>query len=265
MNFEKIYFLTNTRYFIPGILLSLIALAAMIFLDSSGKQSDAMFAGLWLTGWTVAVIFLFLRMRLAWRKALSASVRRISAYSGAVGATLFFLFFGAFEVVGLFMLASQTSIWILVLLLSVVFLNGLFYWLLKAPTRAGRQIMDKIEGFKMFLSIAERERLNLLNPPEKTPELFEKYLPYALALGVEQTWAEQFADILAAAKEGGSAYSPVWYSGHSWSHSGTSGFSSSLGSSLSGAISSSSSAPGSSSGSGGSSGGGGGGGGGGGW
>ena len=59
--------------------------------------------------------------------------------------------------------------------------------------------MDKIEGFKLYLSVAEKDRLNLLNPPEKTPALFEKYLPFALALDVENAWSEQFAEVLAKA------------------------------------------------------------------
>ena len=109
--------------------------------------------------------------------------------------------------------------------------------------------------------------MNVLTRASKTPELFEKYLPYALALDVEQEWAEQFADVLAQAGQKGATYSPAWYSGSNWSTLGATGFASSLGSSFSGAISSSSTAPGSSSGGGGggSSGGGGGGGGGGGW
>jgi uncharacterized membrane protein len=143
----------------------------------------------------------------------------------------------------------------------------LFYHLLKAPTFAGRKIMDQIEGFKLYLSVAEKERLNLLNPPEKTPALFEKYLPYALALDVENAWSEQFSEVLARAGTEAQPYTPVWYSGSSWDGFHTSRFTDSLGSSFASAISSSSSAPGSSSGSGGggSSGGGGGGGGGSGW
>ncbi len=57
--------------------------------------------------------------------------------------------------------------------------------------------MDQIEGFADYLSAAEKDRMNFLNPPERTPELFEKYLPYALALGVEQAWSEQFSSVLA--------------------------------------------------------------------
>jgi len=37
--------------------------------------------------------------------------------------------------------------------------------------------MDQIEGFKLYLSVAEKDRLNLLNPPEKDPSLFEKTCP----------------------------------------------------------------------------------------
>jgi hypothetical protein len=69
--------------------------------------------------------------------------------------------------------------------------------------------MDKIEGFKRDLSVAEKDRLNLLNPPEKTPQLFEQYLPYALALDVEQEWGKQFAHILDRASKDDGSYRPA--------------------------------------------------------
>ena len=122
----------------------------------------------------------------------------------------------------------------------------------------------------MFLGAVDGDRLNRALPPQQTPQTFEKFLPYALALEVEQAWAQKFSSVLAAAgtsPNGGSiGYTPSFYSGSSWnSFSGTS-FASSFGSSLASAISSSSTAPGSGGGGGdGGSGGGGGGGGGGGW
>ena len=141
-----------------------------------------------------------------------------------------------------------------------------FAWI-DAPTREGRAVLDRIAGFKQYLSITEGERLDRLHPPEDTPELFERYLPYAVALGVENRWADRFAGILTAAAAQGRRQGFAWYSGSSdpWHNPGT--FVNRMGSSLSSAVSSASSAPGSSSGSGGggSSGGGGGGGGGGGW
>jgi len=144
--------------------------------------------------------------------------------------------------------------------------NGVFGKLLKAPTVAGQSALDHIRGFRMYLEVAEGEELKRLEkpPPKLTPQLFQSYLPAALALGVEQKWAERFARELELDPE---SYRPTWYAGSGWNPASMAGFSSQLGTSLSGAIASSSTAPGSSSGSGGggSSGGGGGGGGGGGW
>jgi uncharacterized membrane protein YgcG len=145
--------------------------------------------------------------------------------------------------------------------------NGLFGWLLKAPTVAGRAAMDHIEGFRMYLEVAEGEELKRATapPPPMTPQLYESYLPAALALGVEQRWAQKFARVLEIEAPN---YHPTWYAGSNAFNAASIGsFSSQLGSSLSSAISSASVAPGSSSGGGGggSSGGGGGGGGGGGW
>jgi len=146
-------------------------------------------------------------------------------------------------------------------------LHGLFAYLLKAPTPRGRLLMDKLEGFRQYLEVAEKDDLNLRYPPGMTPELFEHYLPFAVALGVEQAWAGRFAKVFAEleAKQGVS-YQPLWYEGN-FSYVNLAGFADNVGSGFTSAISSASTPPGSSSGGGGggSSGGGGGGGGGGGW
>ena len=150
-------------------------------------------------------------------------------------------------------------------LLAVPLVVSAFWWM-AAPTPEGRAVLDHVAGFKQYLSITERERLDRMTAPQDTPEVFERYLPYAIALGVENRWADRFAGVLAAAAAQGQQ-GFAWYAGSSnpWSNPG--GFVENVGSSLSSTISSASTAPGSSSGSGGggSSGGGGGGGGGGGW
>jgi len=142
-------------------------------------------------------------------------------------------------------------------------------WWISAPTKEGRAVLDRIAGFKQYLSITERERLDRMTAPEDTPEVFEKYLPYAIALGVENRWADRFQSVLAAAAAtpGAQQQGFLWYSGHGNPWDNPTGFVNDVGSTLSSVVSSASTAPGSSSGSGGggSSGGGGGGGGGGGW
>lgn len=144
---------------------------------------------------------------------------------------------------------------------------AVFAAIMKRPTGLGRKLLDQVLGFRDYLEIAEKDELNLRNPPDKTPQLFEAILPFALALGVEQAWADKFASVLAKVRgPDGGAYHPSWYSG-SWNSLNLSSNTSGLTSGLNDAISSSVTPPGSSSGSGGGgfSGGGGGGGGGGGW
>jgi uncharacterized membrane protein YgcG len=150
-----------------------------------------------------------------------------------------------------------------------VLVVGLFIQLMKAPTVEGQAMRDRIDGFRMFLDTAEKERWEVLNPPEMTPQLFEKYLPYALALDVDHTWSETFEREMRIKEPGDTyAYRPRWYSGRNFSGIGAGALSSSIASAMTSAISASSSPPGKKSGFGGGggfSGGGGGGGGGRGW
>ena len=142
-----------------------------------------------------------------------------------------------------------------------------FSIIMKSPTLRGRKVLDEVLGFKDYLEVAEKDEMNLRNPPEKTPQLFEAYLPYALALGVDQRWSEKFAEVLANVRQAdGSVYSPAWYNG-SWDSGSLASTTGHFSSALTTAVTSSVSPPGSSSGGGGGgfSGGGGGGGGGGGW
>jgi uncharacterized membrane protein YgcG len=185
----------------------------------------------------------------------------------AHGAFVLFLFLAASTGLPLFFSSLATGWYFPVLLpaLAAPIVLSAFWWM-SAPTVQGRKVLDDVAGFKQYLSITERERLDRMTPPEDTPALFEKYLPYAIALGVENRWADRFAPVLAAAAAQGQQ-GFAWYSGSGNPWSNTSGFVNSVGSSLASTVSSASTAPGSSSGSGGggSSGGGGGGGGGGGW
>ncbi len=147
-----------------------------------------------------------------------------------------------------------------------------FSWL-QSATKGGRKIMDQIEGFRQYLNVAEEDRLEYLNPPKKTPELFEKFLPYAIALDCENSWAKRFTGVLAAAGVGAAVSS--WYVGDRMNTSDIATFTDRLATSLPQTISSAATPPGSSGGGsgssssgssgGGSSGGGGGGGGGSGW
>jgi len=269
-DFKGRYFRSNLKWFVPGVILSVLTLAAVAGLAALVEGNPAVaFLCVWLSFWSLGVAALSRAVIAAWRGAgTGRGVGRLASGGSAVGLTLFALPFFAGEIIAAGFLVWMTSIWLVPILVLLGIANVKFYHFLKQPTLEGREVMDRIDGFRMYLRTAEGDMLMVSStPPRKTPELFERFLPYALALGVETAWAEKFAEVLARASAEGAEYAPAWYHGRSWTTMGAGGFASSLGSSFSSALSSAGTAPGSSSGSGGggSSGGGGGGGGGGGW
>ncbi|MBK9761086.1 MAG: DUF2207 domain-containing protein [Flavobacteriales bacterium] len=139
----------------------------------------------------------------------------------------------------------------------------LYVYLIKRPSEEKQALRARLLGFKMYLSAAEEKQLQHFNPPAMTPEVFEKYLPYAIAFEVEEIWGDRFQNMISSALVDPN-YKSSWYGG-TIMHYGS--FSHSMSSSLSSSVNSSSTPPSKSGGSGGggSSGGGGGGGGGGGW
>ena len=252
---EKVHFIRNLAWWVPGLLLSL--LGGLVFLLATGPSTATLNALLFLSLTSVCLVS---------KVALSVVQRGKDWGCGGLFLLLLFLGIWGFCFVGVTVLSS---FWVGGAVLYAVVLNQVFYHLIKAPTNLGQRVRDQVEGFRRYLSVAEEERLNLENPPEKTPELFERFLPYALALGCEQQWAEKFDDVLQAAgvAPGDSSYSPSYYS-DAGSSGSLSGAMSDLGGSFTGSLSSSATAPssgGGGGGGGGGSGGGGGGGGGGGW
>ncbi|MEW6689566.1 MAG: DUF2207 domain-containing protein [Pseudomonadota bacterium] len=71
--------------------------------------------------------------------------------------------------------------------------------LLPAYTAEGRKLQDAVEGLRQYLGVAESDDLARQKQPPRTKEEFAKFLPYAVALGVEKTWADAFARVLGAA------------------------------------------------------------------
>jgi uncharacterized membrane protein YgcG len=80
-----------------------------------------------------------------------------------------------------------------------------FGWFMPAHTEQGTRALEGVLGFEDFLVHVESDRFNKMI---KTPEMFEKFLPFAMALGVEKNWSKAFQGIL---KE-----PPNWYRGSSF-------------------------------------------------
>lgn len=161
------------------------------------------------------------------------------------------------------------TLWHTLAIVALAVLNMVFMYLMPAPTVKGQEVRTEIEGFRLYMETAEKLQLNAATPgsekpPMMTKERYERFLPYAVALGVEAPWTKYFEHVLPREAE---SYNPSWSSGQFTGSRALGAVSAALVANLnSGVVSAMPQSSGSSgSGGGGSSGGGGGGGGGGGW
>lgn len=163
---------------------------------------------------------------------------------------------------------SYWTWWHTLAIFALIGLNGLFMYLMPAPTRRGQTVRTHLEGFRLYMEKAEKLQLNTVEvgseaPPPMTVERYERFLPYAVALGVEKPWTKHFERLI---PEEAKSYEPAWSNVGARSFGSMGRMTSSVMSSMSSGVSSSlPQSSGSGSGGGGFSGGGGGGGGGGGW
>jgi hypothetical protein len=263
---REVYFKNNIAYTLGGVVLAVALLGALVWLE----VLDPIF----LVVAVVAAIVIGVLLSVVFGSAKGGVGGRIITLIWVVILGFNFLGVGLDALAG-FRLNIDTG---LIAAVSIIVIEIVFAILMRAPTIQGRKLMDQIEGFRMYMETAEKNRLNYVDKgePAMTVTRFESILPFAIALGVEKPWSERFeADLMRNAVEDatGSSYSPHWYRGGSWSTSGSSGdFSKSFSSIATGmsaamiaAQPSTSSGSGFSGGGGGGSGGGGGGGGGGGW
>ncbi|TIH10462.1 DUF2207 domain-containing protein [Pseudomonas leptonychotis] len=260
----KAWFSNNRGIWVWGLVW---AVAACLLMICSGAQSeDDMVTGLagavFSLGFGVPSLFV---LRLAWHQ---------PSWGKQVGLGLMGLMFVWPVPIGLWMLIESTSLPAILLMGVYLVLVVVFYYLLPAPSVNGRRLLDALEGYRDYLQLAERDVLALAGAaPAMSIALYERHLPYAMALGVEDQWSARFSAALASGliDPAQRDYQPDWYHSHS-NFSTPLAMSSALAAGLSSATalassppSSSSSGGGGGSSGGGSSGGGGGGGGGGGW
>jgi uncharacterized membrane protein len=77
-----------------------------------------------------------------------------------------------------------------------------FGWFMPARTADGAKALAGVLGFEDFLSHVEADHMDRIS---QTPETFEKFLPFAMALGVEKKWVGAFQNIY--------SQPPSWYQG----------------------------------------------------
>lgn len=88
------------------------------------------------------------------------------------------------------------------LLIVSVLVSALIWWLfarqMTAKTLTGARLHIAVLGFQEFMNRVDKDRIQRM-----PPNTFEKFLPYAMALGVEHHWAQAFEGIVKDP--------PTWY------------------------------------------------------
>jgi hypothetical protein len=267
------YYNSNAGYTIGGIVLSVVSLLALFVFGSLEPDTIVLMIIPIVVSVFVSVFVGGVAKSFRPGKSLGGKIMAVVAIAVIV--------FVGFSIISTLLLALLSSLMelhetpMIFAVGGIVLLNILYVFIMGAPTPLGSKMMDGIDGLRQYLTLAEKDRMNMAGVPEMSPQHFEKLLPYAVALGVEKPWTRTFETWLAAAAAGAAAaaaYHPGWYSGNFGGGNFSDrigGFSSSMASTIASTLPSpppsSSSGFSGGGGGGGSSGGGGGGGGGGGW
>lgn len=121
-----------------------------------------------------------------------------NGYSVGAGVCVFLLFL-VLQLLGWVNFFSSVLVFGVCVLISVV-IWWMFARVMTAKTIKGARTHIAVLGFQEFMNRVDGERLKTM-----PPDTFEKFLPYAMALGVEHHWAQAFAGIVKDP--------PSWYAG----------------------------------------------------
>ena len=113
------------------------------------------------------------------------------------------IFFGGLLAQAVLPLAMAAVLGAAIASALVIVIFGLF---MPARTKKGTELLRQVKGFEEFLTRVESDRYRR---KVTGPEMFERCLPYAMALGVAPQWSRAFRDLYREP--------PDWYHGHALS------------------------------------------------
>ncbi len=192
------YFKSNRMYFIFALIMNLFYLIGL-----SRLSEDPFTTLFYITCFYIlfcvcaeAAISLYrnLTKNTYWQPTLSPSL--LSGTAILIGSSLFVTYHLSYFISAI----GYTSIFLIILL------HLIFYKQLKKYTLSGQKILKEIDGFRLFLESGS-SNMKEENPVKMTQDLFEQYLPYAIAMGVENNWAEKFQEELSNSML---SYQPSW-------------------------------------------------------
>jgi hypothetical protein len=190
-DYRKKYFNTNSWLLVPAILATLILIAtAILSLPSEQVIMKTMFLSVFSTIPLLSISAIWRGTKLGGKRGIIQIVSNILVLIAI--SVVFFI-----EGSRLMELIEEVPLPLVAGLLAMLALHLFFYQWLKAPTLAGRRLLDKIDGFKNYLEVAEQDEIALAQTPEFSADLYESYLPYAIALDLENEWTDRLDHAIA--------------------------------------------------------------------
>jgi hypothetical protein len=236
---QRLDFITTGRYLLPGLVLSAATVIRSGLSIQGALGPVVLGTAIVLLPWGLGCMAWGSLSVAAGKNALSEPYHARAARQYALVTGAIFVGLVLVEIAGFALLAWAASAAVLGLLVLLLGINCLFHLLLRSPRRAGRALADQMEDFRSFLATVGQERPGTRPSGANAAALFERLLPYAMAMNVEKVWGEKFAAALAQAGQKGTAgYAPAWYSGPCWDPVTVSNFATALDIAFSSAITS---------------------------
>ena len=191
----KKYFTRHTGIIALGVLATFVSALALAVTARGRDTSAAVFTTLW-----VLFIGLMLGMMIelsfasAWKTAVRAGTGWIKLLPGVAALSIF----GGAIAFLLKHLASGVSLSFSLMLVAFLLINIGWGPQLKRRTPLGREVSDQIAGFRQFLQKVDQDELNRLNPSANAPQDLDRFLPYAIALDVKETWGDRLSQTFLA-------------------------------------------------------------------
>lgn len=176
---KGVFFRWHFIYVFAGMMMTLLfGMVASLFYD-------AVFQIFWLFFFTTGAgtVIAFFRSSKPTRPTLGQRIGEI------VVPFMFFVFPGLIISIKM----APGAVGLVLAVVMAVSLNSGFMVLMRKPTAAGQAVLQQLAGLREFLVRVEQDRLERVNSPEEKVRLMNRFLPYAIALGVKEGWGDTMA------------------------------------------------------------------------
>lgn len=187
---DGLYFTKHAGVIALGVLATFLC-ALLFAARATGRDSSgALFFTVWALGAGLMIGLLF---EVAFLPACKTAFRSGGGWIKLLPGTAAI---GAFISVIVYMLqklSESLSLAFALMLAGLMLVNLVWAPKLKRRTVEGRQILDQIAGFRLFLEKVEKDRLDKLNAVGEAPEILDEHLSYAIALEIKEAWGDHLA------------------------------------------------------------------------